>query len=194
MLADDGISQRLVTSKASLRNAVYGGNDMSAWYTAWDGSAWRLHRCRRVRIEDACHGVAETPLAWRVDRATIAGKSVLALSSPLRSGEIELVDESGLATLRRLRLPVNDGWSVVGDEVWYFQGSESRGAGRSQSLHAMSLQDGTTRRLADFPGLRLLRYNAPLVTRDRKQLIAPAILEDTTDIAFARLIRSRPQE
>jgi len=194
MLVDDGATRHLVTSKASLRNAVYGGNDMSVWYTAWDGSAWRLHRCRRARIEDACHGVAETPLAWRVDRATIAGKSVLALSSPLRSGELELVYESGLATLKRLRLPVNDGWSVVGDEVWYFQGSESRGAGRSQSLHAMSLLDGTTRKLADFPGLRLLRYNAPLVTRDRKQLIAPAILEDTTDIAFARLIRSRPQE
>ena len=192
ILVDDGATRRLVTSKASLRNAVYAGNGMAVWYTAWDGNAWRLHRCRRDRIEDACRDAAETPLAWRVDRASIADKPILVLSSPLRSGELELVDESGLATLRRLRLPVNDGWNVVGDEIWYFQGNESRGAGTSQSLHALSLQDGTTRTLAAFPGLRLLRYSAPLVTRDRKRLIAPVILEDTTDVAFARLVRSQP--
>lgn len=194
MLVDDGTTRRLVTSKASLRNAVYRDDDLSVWYTAWDGGAWRLHRCLRKRIDDACSGTVQAPLAWRVDRAAIAGKSVLVLSSPLRSGEIDLVDESGLSTLRRLRLPVNDGWGVVGEEVWYFQGGQSRGVRRLHSLHALSLRDGTTRRIAAFPDMRLLRYSAPLVTRDRKHLIAPAVLEDTTDIAFARLVRSRPRD
>ncbi len=188
---DGGANRRLVDSRVSLRNAVYAGDGHSVWYAGWDGKAWRLHRCARGRAAEACRVTAQAPFASRVERGSIGGTPALVLLSPQRSGELHLVREAGLTPLRRLRLPVNDGWSVAGDQVWFFPGSESRGAG-ALAVHAMSLRDGSVRRLAVLPGLRLLRYSAPQATRDGKRLIAPVVLEDSTDIAFARLVRATP--
>lgn len=185
---EGGAARRLVDSTMSLRSAVYAADGRSVWYTGWDGAAWRLHRCARTRIGQPCRVTVQAPLAARVDRAVVGGKPALVVTSPRLGSELQVLDEATLARIARLQLPINDGWSVAGDDILYFAGG-TPGAATGNALRALSLRDGSSRPVAALPGMRLLRYSAPLVTRDRATLIAPVVLEDSTDLAFARLTR-----
>jgi Tol biopolymer transport system component len=187
---DDESRQRLEENPASLRNAVYAADGQSIWYVAWQGTRWALFGCERRPGVIACVG-KETPLsAWRVERTRMDGADVLLLASPHRPRrELEIVAEAGLRSLKKLRMPASDAWTVVDDTIWYLRGAGTDSAD-IPSLRAFSLTDGTDRTLATFPGLRPLGYTPFLVTPDRAHVILPTITENSTDIAFARIAKT----
>lgn len=187
----EGRSRSLVSRHASLRNAVYAADGRSLWYAAWDGRAWSLHGCVRPSTGAGCteRAIDAVP-AWRVDRARLDDRDMLVVSSPIRSGSLALLDEATLQPLRQLELPVNDGWAVSGDEIWYFQALDTENGGvAGKSLHTLSLRDGAVAERGRFPGLRFLRFTAPMVAADRTRVIVPLVLEHSADVGHALLRR-----
>ena len=186
---DDESRQRLEANPASLRNAMYASDGHSIWYVAWEVTRWALHACERKPGASTCTGRVTPLSAWRVERSRMNGVDVLLLASPHRPRELEIVAETGLRPLKKLRLPASDAWSVVDDAIWYLRGAGADDAD-VPTLRAFSLVDGASRTLATYPGLRPLGYTPFLVTPDRKHVILPTVTENSTDIAFARIAKA----
>lgn len=180
---EQGVSHQVSVAGASLRNAVYGGDDRSVWYTAWHEDGWRLHACRRGPATTRCEG-RPTPLpAFRVERASLQGGSALLLADGSDHGRVTVVAEDDLRPLPVAAFAVEEPWRVVGDTVWTLQAD---GAG-SFALVEHALQDGSRRRVATLHGLRLLLGESFQVSADHRHLVLPVVTENRTDIGVSRL-------
>ncbi|GGJ99326.1 winged helix-turn-helix domain-containing protein [Luteimonas terricola] len=180
-----GLSQRVAEASASLRNAVYASDDRSIWYAGWSDDGWYLHACRRPADGAVCSG-QRTPLqAFRVERATVDGRTALLLAEAGSEGRVAVHAEDDLRALRDAPLPIDEPWQVVGDAVWSLH-SQGDGSGIA-TLQAYALRDGEVTRLATLRGLRLLLGGGFQVGSDRRHLVLPVLTENRTDVGVATL-------
>ena len=186
---EDESQQRIQVTPASMRNAIYARDGRSVWYVSWQGTHWALYRCAR-NPDGQCASTETALSALRVERGRVDGMDALLLSSPQTDGQLEIVAESNLRPLRRMPLPIGGVWTAVDDAIWYLRLPES-GEADVSTLRAVSLRDGTTRTIASFPRLRPLGYTPFVVMPDRKSIILPTVTANSTDIAFARLVKPR---
>jgi Tol biopolymer transport system component/DNA-binding winged helix-turn-helix (wHTH) protein len=183
---DTAAGRRIASMPASVRNATYAADGVSIWIVGWQGTRWALHACERTAPLAACRPRATEQSATRVERAQIGGKGVLVLAPPTGANRLRVVDEASLRTLRELTLPTWLAWHAVGDQVWYLL-AEDAGDADALGLHAASLRDGATTKLATYRGWSRLAITRFAVTPDRQRLILPVVTENSSDVMFAQL-------
>lgn len=182
---EQGVSHQVAVAGASLRNATYGSDGRSIWYTAWHGDGWRLHACPRAPAAPTCEG-EPTPLqAFRVALASVQGRPSLLLAEGSDHGRIRAVAEADLRAMPIGAISVEEPWRVVGESVWALQPVE--GGGHALVEHA--LPDGATRHVATLHGLQLLLGETFQLNADRRRLLLPVVTENGTDIGVSRLRR-----
>ena len=182
---DRGLSQRVVEASASLRNAIYAGDDRSIWYAGWSDDGWHLHACRRPGAVPTCRGEPTALQAFRVERAAVDGRSALLLAEAGSQGHVSVYAEDDLHPMRAAPLSIEEPWQVVGDAVWSLR---TRGDGSgAATLQAYSLRDGAVTRVATLDGLRQLLGGGFQVSSDRSHIVLPVLTENRTDIGVARL-------
>lgn len=182
---EQGVSHQVAVADASLRNATYGSDGRSIWYTAWHGDGWRLHACRRDAGTPACDGQPSRLRAFRVERASVQGRAALLLAEGSDHGRIRAVAEADLHALPIAAISVEEPWRVVGESVWTLQPVEAGG----HALVEYSLHDGGARRVATLQGLQLLLGETFQLSVDRRRLLLPVVTENRTDIGVSRLRR-----
>lgn len=180
---EQGVSHQVAVAGSSLRNAIYGSDDRSIWYTSWHGDGWRLHACPRKDSAPGCHGQPTALPAFRVARATVAGREALLLAGGNDGGLVSAVAEDDLRPLRIAAMSIEEPWQVVDGAVW----SAQQGEAGTLVLGAHSLHDGTWTPLGTMRGARLLLGEGFQVSADRRHLVLPVITENRTDIGVSRL-------
>lgn len=178
-----GVSHLVSVGNASLRNAIYAGDDRSIWYIGWHGDSWHLHACRRATDATACTGEPTAEGAFRVERAQLDGHATLLLTEATGDGRVRALAEDDLRPLRIAAFSVEEPWRVVGEAVWTLESGEEG----SPMLVEHGLRGGS-RRLGTLHGLRPLTGEGFQVSGDRRQLLLPVLVENRSDIGVTRLV------